>query len=644
MSAIALYAALGLASGAAYGMLGLGLVLVYKGSGVVNMAQGAIAMVSAFVFVEISKAGISVYLAFVMVLLLDALFGVLIYVLVMRPLRTAPVLARVVASLGLLVGLQGAAVVIWGPLTVSVPSIFPHNAISFFGVRVGVDRLLLTATTVGMACCLWAIYRFTRFGLATRAAAESEKGATIIGLSADVIAGTNWALGSVFAGAAGMLIAPIMGLDTNGLTLLIVPALAAALLGGLSSFLWTAVVGLALGSMQSVVGDLWTQPGVTQAVPFVAIIVAMFVAGRAIPQRGALVQGRPPFSPPATIRIRPLMASAAVGLTLLLLLNLRYQSAFATAFIFGIIALSVVVVTGFVGQISLMQMTFAGVGAFATAKLAAIAGLGFPLPIILAALIAVPCGILLGLPAIRVRGVSLAVVTLGAATAVSGFVFQNSDWTGGVGGLSVPTPSLAGMSLDPNHHAVRFAIFTAAVLTLMSLTVRNLRRSATGRRMLAVRGNERAAIAAGINVASTKLQAFGLASFVAALGGALLAYQLGSVAFARFDPIASIGLVASVYIASVAAVSAGFVSGLLATGGPLFVLLNTQAQISQYWTLGSGALLIMTVIFNPDGIAVFWIALAGRWRQGVPASTREKNPADVPQAGGHAGLAVHEHR
>jgi branched-chain amino acid transport system permease protein len=263
-----------------------------------------------------------------------------------------------------------------------------------------------------------------------------------------------------------------------------------------------------------------------------------------------------------------------------------------------------VVVTGYVGQISLAQMTFAGVGAFAVSQLAEQNGVPFVPSIILAALVAVPVGILIGLPALRVRGVNLAIVTIGAAVAIDSFVFQNTDWSGGLDGLRVPQPEILGWSISASAHPQRFGLFALVVLGICAFLVCNLRGSKTGRRMLAVRDNERAAAAAGVNVSAAKLQAFALGAFIASLGGSVLAYQTGKIAFERFAPITSVFIVAIAYIGGIASVSGGITAGTLVTGGIVFTIFGEFGDVDAWQALISGVLLIVIVMTLPDGIAV----------------------------------------
>lgn len=604
MKDVLLFAILGLGAGSAYALIALGIVLIQKGSGAVNFAQGGIAGCSAIFFASMTNNGVSKVSALLICLASGAALGIVFYVLVMRPLRHAPLLARIVATLGLMIILSALAVKIWGSLAVVAPSLFPTDSLTIFEVAFGVDRLYLLGTTIVLTTVLWAVYKFTTFGIATRAAAESERAASLLGYSPDLIGCANWALGCMLAAFAGVLIAPLTTLDINGLTLLVLPALAAALVGRFTSFAITAAVAISIGIAQSLLIRYWQQQGVNEAVPFVIVALMMIIGGKLIPARGTLSLARLPLAPASRFRLVPAAAAAAIVVLGLVLLDRTYQGGITTSMITTIIALSAVVVTGLVGQISLMQMAFAGIGGFMVSKLAVNMGIPFPWPIILAALVAVPVGILLGLPAVRVRGINLAVVTLGAAVAVSAVVFQNADWTGGVEGSQVPVPAIFSFSLDPVVYPIRYGIFALAVTIVMIAAVINLRRSPLGRRMLAVRSNERAAAANGINVVATKLQAFALSAFIAGIGGGVLAYQLGAIAFERFSPMASIILLAVAYIGGIATVGGAIAAGVIVNGGVLYVLLSNVEGIASWWLVISGVALLLTAVTQPDGIAV----------------------------------------
>ncbi len=604
MKDVLLFAILGLGAGAAYALLALGIVLIQKGSGSVNFAHGAIAGCAAIFYATATDDGMSKWTALVIALAVAAVLGVLIHLLIMRPLRKAPLLARIVSTLGLMVALSALAAKVWGQVGVVAPSLFPTNSLSVFGLAFGVDRLYLLATAVVLALILAVVYRYTRFGLATRAVAESERAASLLGFSPDLIAAANWALGCMLAALAGVLIAPLTTLDIAALTLLVLPALAAALVGRFTFFGITVAAAVAIGVAQSLLVRYWTQQGVVDAVPFVIVLATLVFGAARIPARGTLSLVRPPLA--VATRFKPATMVLLPGLAVLglVVLDSTYQAAISTTLIAIVIALSVVVVTGFVGQISLMQMAFAGIAGFLVSKLAVNAGIPFPFPILLAALVTVPIGVLLGLPAVRVRGISLAVVTLGAAVAVSSVVFQNTAWTGGKSGSDVPSPTLWGFSLDSISHPVRFGVFALIVAMVAVAAVVNLRRGSAGRRMLAVRGNERAAAMVGIDVAGTKLQAFALSAFIAAIGGGLLAYQLGAVVPERFSPMASIMLLAIVYIGGIATVSGAIFAGVIINGGVLYVALSNVGGIAGWWIVISGVALLLTAVTQPDGATV----------------------------------------
>lgn len=602
------YLLLGLGAGAAYALLANGIVSTYKGSGILNFAQGGIAMFAAYVYVALINAGLEKYLALLITVIGAAAFGALFAVAIVRPLRNAPVLAKVVATLGLLTTLEGLASVLWGNQTKQVPSLFSTHGIKIIGaVRVGEDRLFMVAVAVIIAVLLWAAFRFTRIGLATQAASSNERGAALLGFSPTRIAAVNWALGSALAAIAGAMIAPLTGLDEQTLPLVVFPALAAALVGGFSSFGITTATAIGIGMLQSEIVNLWPQQGIEAAAPFVIVIAVMIIAGKGIPARGNIREGRPPTATSGLVRPLTFVVSVAAAVVLLAVFNATYQAAMATSLTMAVVVLSLVVVTGYVGQVSLMQMTFAGLGGFLTAKLAFNLGIPFPLSIVVAAILVAPIGVVLGLPALRVRGMGLAVLTLGAAVAVDAIVFQNPTLAGGLFGVQIRSPKLAGLSLDPFAHPVRFGLMCLVVLIIAALLVSNLRRGGLGRRMLAVRGNERAAAVAGVNVAAVKLQAFMIASMVAAVGGALIAYsnqylQLGQ---GEFGALPSISVMTIAYIGGIASISGAVVAGIIAPGGVVYVWLSGAVGSENWYVLISGIGLIWTVVQQPDGVAVF---------------------------------------
>lgn len=604
MSNFLLFAILGIGTGVVYALVALGIIVIHKSTHAINFAQGAIMGAAAVYFAVATNDGTPVWLALLIALVVSAVGGVVFFLLVMRPLRTAPLLAKVVSTLGLMILLQGLVGKLWPNTSVVAPPLFPTDSIQFFGIAFGVDRFYLLGTVILLSAGLWALYRFTTFGRATRAVAESERGAMLLGYSTDLIGAVNWAAGSAMAALAGVLIAPIATLDINTLALLVIPALAAALIGKFNSFGITTAAAMLIGVVQSLLTFYWQAPGVREAFPFLLVAIVLLFNGKSIPERGSLLTLRDPIAsdkPFSLLRWGPFIVLMVIGL---FVLNSTFKGAITTSLIGAVLAMSLVVISGLVGQISLAQMAFAGVGAFATSKIAIDMGVPFPIPILLAALVAIPLGIVLGLPAIRVRGVSLAVLTLAAAAAISAGVFQNTALTGGVNGSRVPAPAIGDFSLNAVEHPERFGIFALIITMIVIAGVLTLRQSASGRRMLAVRANERAAAVVGINVVRTKLTAFALSSFIAALGGSLLAYQLGAVAFDRFSPLASVMLLGLAYIGGIATVRGAVFAGFIANGGLLYLLLAQIPGVDGWWIVISGLLLIVTVVTQPSGAIV----------------------------------------
>ncbi len=513
------FAVLGLGAGGVYALTAQGVVLIYRGSGVVNFAQGAIGMIGAYVVYLGHEDGIAIPVALALGIGLGAAIGAATHLLVMRPLRHAPAVSRLVATLGILTVCLALGDQLWGHGARLIDKLLPTESVTLLDdVVVGRDRLLILAVAVVVTAALAVLYRATRFGLATSAVAESRRATSAQGISPDVIATINWALGGSLAVTAAVLIVNITGLQVLELTLLVVPALAAALVGGFRSFPLTLVGGLVIGILESEVAYLQDEVGTStllqgaaDSVPFFVIIVVLVVRGRALPLRGDALEKPAELG---TGAVRPSWAAllTATALAVAVLAPSGWVEALTTTAAVGIILLSLVVVTGYTGQLSLAQVALAGMGAWIAARLVATQGVPFELAALAGIAGAVPVGVLVGLAALRVRGVNLAVASLGLALLLERQVLANSDLTGGGLGTQVGAPSFLGIDLDTLEHPARYAAVAIAAFLLASLAVANLRRSRTGRRLVAVRTNERAAAALGVSVFGAKLYAFGLGS------------------------------------------------------------------------------------------------------------------------------------
>ncbi len=625
-----LFLILGFGSGAVYAAVGLGVVLTYRASGVVNFAQGAMALYMTYVFVWMRNTGnlvlpvgtihlasaLGFYPALAVALVFAALLGLLIYVLVFRPLRRAPQLAKVVASVGLMITLEAITVLRFGTSGAIVPQVLPASPIKVFGMVMPRDRLILAAIVTLAAIALWAMYRFTRLGVLTRAASENERGVLSLGSSPDRIAAFNWMLAAVIAALVGILVGPITDLDPEVFTLVIVPALGAVLLGGLGSFGWTVVGGMLIGMLQSEVQKFeisfswFPKIGVGSALPFIIILVVLMIRGRRLPIRGELATQSLPTAPPARRPVLNAAVLSAAAVVLLIIFQTQNRVSLINSMGGAIICLSFVLVTGYVGQISLAQMAFAGVAGFTLGPLAANLHVPFPIAPLLAAGAAALAGVVVGIGAVRLRGIQLAVATIGFSIAISSLWFESPSLTGGFSGTNIPPPILFGVNLGISGKAsgsyprVAFGLLVLAVLVVVALGVANLRRSSTGRRLLAVRANERAAAAAGVNVMATKLLAFAASAFIAGLGGALLGYQQGNLSYPSFDVFVSLSFLAFAYLGGITTISGALIGGSLVAGGLVFTVLSQWIpSINQYQLLIGGLGLTLTAVLNPVGIA-----------------------------------------
>ena len=657
MSAFLTILLAGLGSGAAYAALSLGLVITYKGTGVINFAAGAMGAWSGYVYSQLRSSGtlvfpvvfvhpsvnlarrVPVIPAVLVSVVAGVLLGLVVHVLVFRPLRSAPALAKVVASAGVMLALQALIVQRFGSSTVIVNPILPSGSLAIGGVTIPQDVLWLAAVVVVAAVITGAWFRYSRTGLALRAAAEDPRAAAFAGLNTDRLAAVSWMLASGVAGFMVVLAAPVTGLSATGYALYVVPALACALAGRLSSIGPAVIAGLVLGMLGSEVTYLSSQPwwpswagtGVSSTVPLLAVIVVLFLLGRSLPARDSVAAARLPVVPVVRHRFRLLAGLLLVGLAALLVTGGSYRFGIITSMIMGLVALSFVVLTGLLGQVSFAQAAFAGVGGFALSKLGTSAGLGFPWAPLLAALIACVLGLLVGLPALRVRGTQLAVVTLALGLAFEQAVFSNTALSG-VFGAVVPAPMLAGLDLSVRGGSdtarLAFGILCLIALTLAGWAVANLTRSGTGRRMLAVRSNERVSASIGISVTVTKLTGFGLSAFIAGLGGSLIGYSYGSVSVASFTALTGLGWLMLAYLGGITSIGGALTAGTLATLGIVFVVVNRLVPISgNIYQLIVAVALILTAIFNPEG-------MAGAWRQRLQARNRQAPSANTAAAGG----------
>jgi ABC-type branched-subunit amino acid transport system ATPase component/ABC-type branched-subunit amino acid transport system permease subunit len=602
------FALLGLGTGALYALMGSGVVTIYRGSGVINFAHAGFAVLGAFLAFELRETqGLPLAAALVAAVLVTAAVGVLVHLLVMRPLRGASPLARVIATLGLLTVLAESVLLKYEAAPRVIQSPLPSDALRLStDIVVGEQAFWLLGIAVAVTVLLVLLSARTRMGLALSASAENSRAASALGWSPDLLASLTWGVGGGLAGLAGALFPAVSNglFSVSQIAGLIIGTLATALLAQFRSYPLALAGGLLIGIAQSLSTRYVQQTGFADAVPFLVIVAVLVVRGRGLPVRGTLTDRLPRVG---TGRLRPLPIAAAVaaGAGLVLAAQADWQPAITVSLTFAILGLSVVVLTGYAGQLSIAQVALGGAGAFAAGRLVSAREWPMELALLAGVVAAMAVGLVFGLPALRTRGVNLAVVTLGLGFALHQVVFSNTDYTGGEFQTVIAPQTFFGFPVDPIGHPRNLSMLCFLAFVLLALVTANVRRGRSGRRLLAVRANERAAAAAGINVFEAKLYAFVLSSAIAGVGGVLLAFSYPTVLYQQvFQPGASITLLMLSVIGGIGYVLGPLAGSFLAVGGigTLVTEWEPLEAIAEYLPLITGVALVLTLLANQNGM------------------------------------------
>jgi len=633
--------ALGLVTGSVYALSALGLILTYRVCAVVNIAHAATGTLGGYLMWWLADSlGWPTGPALVGTLLTTSAVGALTYLLVIRPLRHSCALNRLAGTIAVHVVLLQVVLLVFGT-ELKVPEPFlPTGNLSWRGYVVGRDQVCMLALAGLLTLGLGAIYRWTRFGLATSAVAESPQRLEALGWSPARIQAVNWTVAGGITGLAGVLLAPVLQLSPGYFTGILVPTLAGAVLGGFSSFPLALAGSLVVGVLQAESTRLLPLPGVSDAIPFLVIIILLVAQGTKLPARGEMT-ARLPRVRPAGKQLRP-VGWAVVGLALILLLGPGsvLMNGITLTLAIGMILLSQVLLTGYAGQFSLVQFPVAGTGAVAAGFM--LSQYHWPFPLLLAggALTGMVAGTATGLPSLRVRGINLAMATLGSGVAINTLVLANPILCGGLTGTSVPSISIFGLDLTPLIHPERYAFLVGAVLLITSALVAVLRNGRKGRTFIAIRNNERAAASLGINPAGTKLLAFALAGAIAGMGGVLLSFRNPIMTYTEFDAFSSV-------TSSIQTMIGGIGFPLGATLGALGTRNGLISAVADIWFFEAtsvlpivvGVIAVLQLVLQPDGIA--GVISSRRRRRPAPTTRPPADPGPTPshpdarRGGGH---------
>ncbi len=628
MPAIFEYALLTIPFIGAYAMFALGISVIYRASRVLNLAHGAMAMLPAYIAYSLSQAGVPMFFVLLLAVASGAILGVVVERLFVHRLRAQGPTAQTVGTVAVTGLLIAFAAKIWGSQPLLAPQVFPAGTIDIgdSGVRTGELGLFLTAVVVSIG--LFAFFRYTDFGLAMRGAAQNRRAASLMGIDPDRAAMAAWALGGGLAALSGVMLAAVTNLDPYLLSLQVVPAFVAALIGGLESLpgaLWgSAIAGLSYGivpyfSGTPGIGRVVRYAGSQQLALALLAVIVMGLRGRrfsgAEASHAGLTGTIRPFRPPRSRSMRWwLLAGAVFIIAWPLIAPFSVVTSSLNWIELTLAAMSLVVLTGWVGQISLAQASFVGIAALFTGLVTRGWGLGYPESTVVAAVAAAAAAMLLGVVALRVRGLYLAVATLIFAWMCDAFLF-NTPWLGVRGGSSTIEPQRIGDPaglpyFDLTKPRTLFWV-VAPLLALVMFCLANMRDTKTGRAFFAVRGSEMAAASLGINVVRTKLVAFAIAGAIAGVAGNVLMLDLRSVGPGQFFLTVSLQYLAIAVVGGLGSI--GGAVGAAALFASLDELFLRVPALTGWLDVVSAGLLALVLLAYPGGLAAISHTIGGRF-------------------------------
>lgn len=610
MQSLLQFLVIGIGAGATYALFAQGAVLIYRGSGLVNFGQGAIGTFAAYVaFVDLKvQRGWATLPAVVVAVVAAGLVSLTFQATILRSLRYAAPIVRVIATIALLGLLQAIVLKRYGAANQPVDSYLPHDVFRWGGIMVQEERLIIVGVTLGITVALWAWTRYSRVGLAISASAQNARVVQTLGWSPDRLAALTWTIGGMLGGLAAVLAAPLTGLSAATFTIVVtVAGLGAALLGSFQSFPVTLVGGLIIGVGEALAtlygGDITRLlhqeqiTGLNRMPAFLVIFGVVVVRGRGLPLRSHVAWKLPRLGSGRINTVALLVGCAVVAALLFGVMDDDWARATYLSVVGATMLLSIVVLTGYAGQISLAQWALAGVGALVAGRGVA-ADLPVELAIVIGVLLTIPVGLIFALPALRTRGVNLAVVTLGLGFLVSEVVFANPSYLGKRldGGTRIGRVKLFGLEVDAFAHPHAWAAVCLVAFVLLALMTANLRRSRTGRRLIAVRTNERAAASLGISVFGVKLYAFAFSAALAAVAGILLGFRGQLVTYEQFNVFASINSLGNAVIGGIGYVVGSVFGGVMTAGGIGTRVIVDWIRLTDGWDLIIGAGVVFLIL------------------------------------------------
>ncbi len=604
--------------GGIYAISALGLVLTYTSSRVFNFAHGAIAFFVAYTYYWLNtEQGWPIVPAAVLAIgVVAPLMGFALWAVLFRHLTNVPPTVRLVSTIGLYVALPPFTLLIFGDDPVfRAPGIAPDPPHVYrpFDVAVNADDLAVLLSAAAVAILLTVVLRFTRYGLAVRATVDSPRMAGISGTNTAAVTAGSWMIGTTLAGLAGVLVSPVLGLEQSQFTLLLIASFAAVVVGRMTSLPLTVAGAMIIGLAQSLSVKYLPDTGILSrgirpSIPFIVMIVCLLAyrgLGKeqfeADPSAGATAIDDAALAPPRPVGwqrfVRPL-ALVVVLIAIPFWLDDFWLGVVAQGLALAIAFLSYTVLTGEGGMLSLCQITFAGVGGVMTAQFATEVGMSVFVAVLLGGLVAVPFGLLVALPALRLGDLYLALATLGFGLLMDNLFFAQSRFDQLGAGVEVPRPLLGTIKFGND---TAFFYLLAVVFLVVALGVVALRRSTTGMTLAAMRSSEPASATLGISLVRTKLWTFGLSAFIAGIGGGLYASAIGRASIRSYLVLIGIIWLAIVVTWGVRSVVGALLAGISFTVIPVLVELHLPDSFGQVTPIlfGLGAIMLAR---DPRGV------------------------------------------
>jgi len=620
----------GLPFACSYALVAVGIVLTFRATGVFNFGFGAMAYGAGVTYVELCSHGVPAWLSLLIVtVVLAPVFGALLDWGLFRRIRTADLTSKVVTSLGLMVFLPSVVQIVIGPTTVySAPAPFLSTYFTtLFGISISGPVIATLVTTIVVLMVMTLGLRSRRVGLTLRASVQSPRLVELHGVDSGKVLRNAWMVSSSLAALAGCLYAPQFATQSPGAyNVLLTGAVAAAALGAISSFTLAVAGGVLLGVLQGVIpgylspNSVW-YGALVPSIPFFMLLIMLLThrGFRSLDRsKDPMAVVEPPTAPPGLARRSEILGFsgrivnwlAVVGLVIVAIIFVPevWVGTLTIAASMAIIFLSVTLLTGLAGQLSLAQMVFAGMGAYGTARLSTHHHWSLGMSLIAGTMIASLGGLVASLPALRLRGLPLALLTLCFALLADNLIFPATFVGNGSSSIGVRRPDIFGVDFS-GPFSRNYLVMVVTFLAMTTFGVRLLIHGTTGRMLTAAHSSEIAAASSGVPMRRTITIIFMLSAAVAGLGGGLYAIALGSLSTPDFN--SAFGPVLLVVVITMGAAS---VRGAL-IAGVAFVALPQALALAPSRFGGGGQSTAITIVLlsvgaftyaqHPEGIVTF---------------------------------------